>query len=256
MEGIEEVSRPRREVLPFGAMVLERLLKRIEPSDVHFSVFGIREGLLYSLLSEAERHKDPLLSFCIDYARLRSRSADHAIELCSWTDSLFQGAGPKETDDERRLRHAACLLSDISWRAHPDYRGEQSLNLIAHAALGGIDHPGRVFLAFAIYFRHAGIGSEAEAGDRLSARLKDIVPKKLYRRARIIGAAIRAAHMLSIGRPGIIDETSLSYEGDKLVLTIPRTHAALNGERLQRRFGALAELLERRGEVRVRSQDR
>ena len=112
----------RLEVLPFGALVLARLLKRLEPSEVHFSVFGIREGLLYSLLSEAERRKDPLLSFCIDYARLRSRSADHAMELCDWTDALFQSSGPKETDEERRLRHAACLLSDISWRAHPTRR--------------------------------------------------------------------------------------------------------------------------------------
>ena len=48
--------------------------------------------------------------------------------------------------------------------------------------------------------------------DQLSERLKAIVSKKLYKRARIIGAAIRAAHMLSIGRPGIIDETPLSYE--------------------------------------------
>ena len=48
----------------------------------------------------------------------------------------------------------------------------------------------------------------------LSERLKAIVSKKLYRRARIIGAAIRAAHMLSIGRPGIIDETPLPFPAE------------------------------------------
>ena len=252
MKGLSEISRPRREVLPFGALVLERLLKRLEPSEVVFSVFGIREGLLYGLLSDAERRKDPLISFCLDYARLRSRSVAHAIELCGWTDALFEGAGPKETEEERRLRHAACLLSDISWRAHPDYRGEQSLNLIAHGALGGIDHPGRVFLALASYFRHVGSGADAEVqdGDGLSERLKAIVPKKLYRRARIIGAAVRAAHMLSIGRPGIIDEALLSYERNKLVWSIPKAYAALDGERLGRRFAALAELMERQPEVR------
>ena len=255
MPGIEDVSRPRREVLPYGALVLERLLKRLGPSAVHFSVFGIREGLVYSLLAEAERRKDPLLSFCAEYAGLRSRSAQHARELCAWTDALFQPPGPKETEEETRLRHAACLLSDISWRAHPDYRGEQSLNLIAHAALGGIDHPGRVFLALAIYFRHAGTGGdpESEGRDELSERLKAIAPKKLYRRARVIGAAIRAAHMLSIGRPGIIDETPLGYERNTLVLTIPKAYAALDGERLRRRFAALAELLEREPDIRARS---
>jgi exopolyphosphatase/guanosine-5'-triphosphate,3'-diphosphate pyrophosphatase len=251
MKGIELVSRPRREVLPFGALVLERLLKQLEPGTVHFSVFGIREGLLYSLLSATERKKDPLMSFCAEYARLRSRSPEHAIELCKWTDALFEEPGPKETEEERRLRHAACLLSDISWRAHPDYRGEQSLNLIAHAALGGIDHPGRVFLALAIYFRHAGLGDPEDGDeDKLSERLKAVVPRRLHRRARIIGAAVRAAHMLSIGRPGIIDETPVSYDGDKLVLTIPKAYAALQGERLARRFETLAGLLERRGEIR------
>jgi exopolyphosphatase/guanosine-5'-triphosphate,3'-diphosphate pyrophosphatase len=252
MKGSSEIARPRREVLPFGAVVLERLLKHLEPSEVVFSVFGIREGLLYGLLSERERRKDPLLSFCADYARLRSRSPEHAAELCRWTDALFEPPGPVETEEERRLRYAACLLSDISWRAHPDYRGEQSLILIAQSALGGIDHPGRAFLALAIYFRHVGAGrDEGEQPGRLSERLKDIAPKKYYRRARIIGAAIRAAHMLSIGRPGIIDETPLSYDKTKLVLTLPKAHAALDGERVRRRFTALAHLVERELEVRV-----
>jgi exopolyphosphatase/guanosine-5'-triphosphate,3'-diphosphate pyrophosphatase len=252
MRGMEEVAKPRREVLPFGALVLERLLRRLDASEVVFSVFGIREGLVYGLLSETERNLDPLLAFCADYAQLRSRSAEHAAELCTWTDALFEPPGPSETPEERRLRHAACLLSDISWRAHPDYRGEQSLILVAQSALVGIDHPGRVFLALAIYFRH--LGARAESDDRdtdkLSARLKEILPKRLYRRARIVGAAIRAAHMLSIGRPGIIDETPIGYENGKLVLTLPRAHAMLEGERVHRRFEALAGLLERELVVR------
>ena len=218
--------------------------------DVNFSVFGIREGLLYSFLSANERRKDPLLSFAEDYARLRSRSAEHAKELCTWTDAIFSGPGPKESDDEKRLRTAACLLSDIGWRAHPDYRGEQSLNVIAHSALGGIEHEGRIFLALTVYFRHVGPVEEGDQRDELSARLKAVVPKRLLRRARILGAAIRAAHMLSIGRPGVIDETPLTYEGNRLVLTLPPAHHALDGERLNRRLQVLAKLLEREHEIR------
>lgn len=253
IHGIDDIPRPRREVLPYGALVLERLLKKMQPAAVHFSVFGIREGLLYSLLSENERKKDPLISFAIEYARSRSRSAEHAAELFAWSDALFQPPGPKESEDERRLRHAACLFSDISWRAHPDYRGEQSLVQIAHAALGGVDHPGRVFLSLAIYFRHVGNDNDDEDADDLPDRLKAIVSKRLYKRARIIGAAIRAAHMLSIGRPGIIDETPVSYDRDKLVLTIPKAYAALDGERLRRRFATLAKLVERQPDIRVKS---
>jgi exopolyphosphatase/guanosine-5'-triphosphate,3'-diphosphate pyrophosphatase len=253
LKGMSKIAKARREVLPAGALVLERLLKQLQPREVVFSVFGIREGLLYGQLSEAERRKDPLLSFCADYARLRSRSAEHAAELCRWTDVLFEPPGPAESDYEKRLRWAACLLSDISWRAHPDYRAEQSLILIAQSALAAIDHPGRLFLAFASYFRHLGAArdDDSDANDRLAQRLRAIVPKKLYRRARIIGAAVRTAHMLSVGRPGIIGAMPLAYHRGRLALTLPEAYAALDGERLRRRLATLGELLEREVEVRI-----
>lgn len=249
LPGMDEVARARRDVVPFGALVLERLLEALAPSEVVFSVCGIREGLLFSLMPPHEQAKDPLISFCEDYARQRSRSPRHARELCSWTDALFEGDGPKETEEDRRLRHAACLLSDIGWRAHPDYRGEQSLNVVAHAGLSGIDHAGRIFLALAVYYRH--VGSDEGKPDDFSTRLKLVVSKRAQKRAKIIGAAIRAAHMLSIGMPGVIDETRLSYEGQKLVLSIPKTYTTLDGERLRRRFAVLAELLAREPEIRL-----
>ena len=85
----------------------------------------------------------------------------------------------------------------------------------------------------------------------LSTRLKTIVSKRVQKRARIIGAAVRTAHMLSIGVAGVIDETPLSYDGGKLVLTIPKAYAGMDGERLRRRFGVLAELVEREPEIRI-----
>ncbi len=246
--GIEGIARARREVLPFGALVLERLLRRLQPRQVVFSVFGIREGLIYQLLPPYERSRDPLISFCEDYATLRSRSVAHAHELCRWTDQLFSDPALEETADERRLRHAACLLSDVGWRAHPDYRGEQSLNTIAHAGLGGVDHPGRVFLALAVYYRHE---TSENGGDHLSERLRSLVSRRVQRRARIVGAAIRAAHMLSIGMAGVIDETTLSYQDGRLVWSIPIHYADLDGERLRRRFDALAGLIGKKGEIRL-----
>lgn len=241
LAGVGEVSKARRDVLPYGAAVLESVLRRIEPSEVVFSVFGVREGLVYSLLPHDEKVKDPLLSFCEDYARLRSRSAEHAIELCQWTDALFASADIDETPDERRLRYAACLLSDIGWRAHPDYRGEQSLNVIAHAGLGGIDHMGRIYLALSVYFRHAGQGESQ--GEHLSNRLKALVPKRVLARAKLVGGAVRVAHMLSIGMPGVIDLTPMRVEDNRLVLRIPSPFADLDGERLRRRLAMMAGLL-------------
>ena len=66
---LTHVSRSRRESLPYGALVLARLLERFKPREVVFSIYGIREGLLYSYLSKSEQNKDPLLAFCQDFAR-------------------------------------------------------------------------------------------------------------------------------------------------------------------------------------------
>jgi exopolyphosphatase/guanosine-5'-triphosphate,3'-diphosphate pyrophosphatase len=253
VRGIDDVARSRREVLPYGALVLERALTRLQSSGVVFSVFGIREGALFDLLPTTERQKDPLLAFCDDLARLRSRSLAHARELCTWTDALFAELGQKETAEERRLRHAACLLSDIGWRINPDFRGEQSLNVIAHSAMAGIDHPGRVFLALTVYLRHAG---PAEPIDQLAERLRPVGAlltgnRRAVKRARILSAAIRSGHMLSMGHAGIIDEAPITVEKGRLVFNIPAAYKELDGDRLRRRFEALARLVELEPGVRV-----
>ena len=250
LAGLATVAKSRREALPFGALVLERVVRQLKSKEVVFSVYGIREGLLYNLLGPAERALDPLLAFATEYARLRSRSLEHSIELCGWTDALFATGGPSETAEERRLRHAACLLSDVAWRAHPDYRGEQSLAGMAHAAMAGIDHPGRIFLAMASFFRHAGPSGKADEVADLSRKLTPLLSQRLLERAKIVGAAIRTAHMLSIGRPGIIGKAPLKFDKDRLILEVPGEFASLNGERLQRRFATLGSLLGKTAEIR------
>ena len=246
LAGIRDISSARRETIPYGALVLERLIRQMKPRAVVVSVFGIREGLLYSLLSPEEKRKDVLIAACDDIARRWSRSVDSAYELCFWTDALFRAPGPVETPEQRRLRHAACLLSDIGWRAHPDYRGIQSLNLIAHGTLVGVDHPGRAFLALTVYYRNEGL-----VKDELSQTLVELVDKDMLKRARILGAAFRAAHMVSAAMPGVLTNTPIRYEGNRLVWALPEPYANLEGERVERRFKQFAELLDRDAEIRV-----
>ena len=107
------------------------------------SALGVREGLLFDRLDPEARRLDPLIAAATDLNLLRSRSPRHGEELLGLDGPVRRASiGLPETEDERRCRHAACLLADIGWRAHPDYRGEQSLNIIAHAAFVGLDHPG------------------------------------------------------------------------------------------------------------------
>ena len=247
--GLEKISKARREVIPYGAVVFEQLLTRIKPSEVVFSVFGVREGILHELMSEAERKRDPLITFCEELARLRSRSTEHGHELFAWTNPIFEREGLRETEEERRLRYGACLISDTAWRAHPDYREEQSLSMVAYSAMSGIGHPGRMFLALSIYYRNAGSGTDEQ--EHLSVKLENLVGKKACKRARIIGSAVRAGHMLSAGMPKIISQTKLTLQGKLLILSLPSDLASLDGERLRRRFTTLARLLGAEFAVRI-----
>jgi exopolyphosphatase/guanosine-5'-triphosphate,3'-diphosphate pyrophosphatase len=237
---IEVVTDARRPLLAYAGLVLEHLVSVAKPKEVVVSALGVREGLLYSLIDAREREKDPLLAAASELNVLRSRSPAHGEELIAWTDRFMASSGLDETADERRLRHAACLLADIGWRAHPDYRGEQSLNIIANAAFVAIDHPGRTFLALAVFFRHVGL-----IDDELSPRLRELASTRMLDRARVLGAALRVAYLVSASTTGVLPKTPMTVERGKLVLRFSNGFKALAGERVFARLRQLARLIGR-----------
>jgi exopolyphosphatase / guanosine-5'-triphosphate,3'-diphosphate pyrophosphatase len=237
---IEVVNAARRPLLAYAALVMENLVRSIRPKQVIISVLGVREGLLYSLLRPNERARDPLISAAADLNVLRSRSPHHGEELIAWTDRFMGSSGIEETAEERRLRHAGCLLGDIGWRAHPDYRGEQSMNIIAHGAFTAIDHPGRAFLALSVYFRHAGLNEE-----ELSPRLRELATTRMLDRARVLGATMRVAYILTAGQGGVLPRTPLQVKRGKLILRLPGKYAKLRSDRLFSRLRQLARLIGR-----------
>ena len=245
---IEVVNDARRPLLAYAALVLEHIVRKAEPKEVVFSALGVREGLLYSLLKSDERKKDPLIASAQDLNRLRSRSPKHGQELIPWTDKFMASTGLYESPEDKRLRHAACLLADIGWRAHPDYRGEQSMNVIAHAGFVGIDHPGRAYLALSVFFRHVGVTHDEE----LSPRLRELASSRMIDRARILGAALRVAYLISAAQPGVLPKTPLRIEKRKLVLRLSGKYAALAVDRVNSRLKQLARLIGRESAVVTR----
>jgi exopolyphosphatase/guanosine-5'-triphosphate,3'-diphosphate pyrophosphatase len=237
---IEVVNAARRPLLAYAALVLENLVRTIKPKEVVISVLGVREGLLYSLLDAPDRAQDPLISAASDLNVLRSRSPRHGEELIAWTDRFFASSGLEENADERRLRHAACLLGDIGWRAHPDYRGEQAMNIIAHGAFVAVDHPGRAYLALSTYFRHSGLSE-----DELPTRLRELATTHILDRARVLGAAMRVGYILTAGQSGVLGKVPMQVKSGKLVLHLPGRFSPLQSDRLFSRLKQLARLIGR-----------
>ncbi len=245
LSSIAAVSAARRPLLSYGAVVLEEIIRQGRPKDVVISAMGVREGLLFERLSAAEQTRDPLLSAARGLNDQRSRSPAHGDDLQRWTDGFFKSAGLDESDDDRRLRHAACLLADIAWRAHPDYRSEQSLSSIANGTFAAVDHSGRAYLALAVTYRH--VSSEAE----IAPQLRSLLSPRLLDRARILGAAMRVAYLVSAAMGGVLPRTSLKAGKSKLVLALPQDLADLASERCLARLRQLSKLIGREAEVRI-----
>lgn len=241
----EAISEARRPLLAYGALVLEEITRLGRPRQIAISALGVREGLLFERLGAA-RAQDPLIAAAQDLNVLRSRSPEHGQELRDWTDRFIDTLGLPETETERRYRHAACLLADISWRVHPDYRGDQSLNLIAHAAFVGIDHPGRAYLALSVFFRHEGLSP-----DRVGPRLRDLAGSRLFERARLLAALMRVAYPVSVAMAGTLPLAPLTAVNGEIVLRLPSDVAGLAGERVAGRLRQLAKLVDREPRVVV-----
>jgi exopolyphosphatase/guanosine-5'-triphosphate,3'-diphosphate pyrophosphatase len=238
----QAVSRARRSLLPYGAIAMREVLALMKPACVSFSVQGVREGYLYSLLPEPIKHQDPLLSAAGELAVLRARSPEHARELAAWTGAMMPLFGIQETVEEARYREAACLLADISWRAHPDYRGPQALNLIAYSSFIGITHPGRAYVALANYYRFEGLYDDGATSD-----LTAISTPRLVELAKILGGMLRVVYLFSASMPGLIRNLHFERPRDPasafdLELVVPSEYSEFAGERLDGRLQQLAKL--------------
>jgi len=239
------VSSARRPLLAYGAAVLEEIIRQADPREIVISALGVREGLLFESLSPEDQATDPLIVAASEYNRLRSRAPAHAEELFAWTSAFFDESHLEETPEEKRLRRAACLLSDIAWRAHPDYRAEQSHEMISNATFIGLDHPSRAYLALSASYRH--VASDSELGP-VSRSL--VSPRQLDR-ARILGSAMRVAYILSAAMPGVLPRAPMTAQKGRVVLTLPTDLAPLNSDRLQSRLKQFARVIGGDPEVRV-----
>jgi exopolyphosphatase / guanosine-5'-triphosphate,3'-diphosphate pyrophosphatase len=239
LPAVEVITPARRPLLAYGAIVLDEMIRKSQPKEVVISASGVREGLLYERLQTADRKQDPLLVAARELNLISARAPQHAEDMCVWTDEFMRSSGINEMPEERRLRHAACLLADVNWRAHPDYRAEQSLNLVANAAFTGIDHPGRAFLALTTGYRYSGIEEDGNAD------LRALVSSRMLERARLIAAVMRVGYVISAAMPDILSRAPLVCARARLALTLPTDLADLASDRLNSRLKQVGRLIGR-----------
>ena len=190
LKTVPNLSAARLPSLPGAAALLAATVKRLGSSELIASGYGLREGLLFGQLSPATRREDPLIAAARAEGIRNGRFAEHGDMLFAWMEGLFEPEPPAE----RRIRLAACLLSDTAWRAHPDFRAERGVDLALHGNWVAATAAERAALACALHFCFGG-EPHAPVLD-IFARLASA---ELLARARTWGLALRLGQRLTGG---------------------------------------------------------
>lgn len=230
---LKSIVGSRAPTLAEATMLLRFLADDLQPSRFIISSFGIREGILFDELDPEIRARDPFLDAAREVGRGLGRFDEHGALLDRWIASVL----PEEDPRRQRLRRAACVLSDIAWRAHPDFRAERGVDMALHGNWVGVDAPGRVMIAQALFCNFGGAG---RFDDTDAATL--CTPEELETASRW-GLAIRLAQRLSGGAAESL-ETSRLVPGDGTIrLELPERDRALFGEAVEKRLRALASAM-------------
>ena len=118
--------------------------------------------------------------------------------------------------------------------AHPDFRAEACFDNATRANLGGLDHPGRVFLGLALLHRY----KNSRSGSRLEP-LFELLSEAEQRDAEILGKAMRFGAMFAVSDPSDVARLVWRPELNQLELKLTKNGHALFGEVAQARFTSL-----------------
>ncbi len=226
----------RREVIPTAATILIELMRAMKAKKVVASSYGLREGLIFEDLHSEEREQDPFITACQVISHERCRFPEHSKLIFDWTRPLFY---KKSQDPARRdkLHMAICLLSDVAWRGHPDFRAEKAVNAILYGHYVGLTHRDRGYIAVAL---NQAYGASVDAPHL--AQMLPLLKIEDIMEARTMGAALRLAQRLSGGTIKALTVSALRVSRARLYLGVPQEFNDLANDVVKRRLRNLGQV--------------
>jgi exopolyphosphatase / guanosine-5'-triphosphate,3'-diphosphate pyrophosphatase len=233
------LSSRRAPLLPYAALLLERLLQRQFFQSVTISGYGLREGLLYNQLDSKARAIHPVLAGVKALAQQNWSSARYGRQVERWLepigDLLKSPFGEKRT---QLMIAAACRLADIGARLHPDHRAEIAFDIILYAPFAGLSHVERVALALCVFHRYAGDTSPPRPG-----LVGHLLGGKQKNWALGVGMSLRCAAAVSGRTAKLLKQTPVALEAEQLRLMAAENAQDLLTERVQKRLNGMASAL-------------
>lgn len=245
LERIEGMSKKRSETLPYAAVVLETLIEQLQLKRIEISAYGVREGLLFEAMPPRVRGLDPLIEGCTALGARQGVADDLGVALDAWITPAFRPLSPLFGERDGILVSAACRLSDVGARLHPDHRADLVFEQVLRAPIAGQTHAERCFLAVAAHARHATNFHPPEL-----QTLERLLSPAQLKRARALGAVMRLACDLSGRSPSLLAHSRLTLDKNHLILAAePGFADLLLGEQTSKRANTAAQHLNLKSKI-------
>jgi len=225
------VSASRLAALPDTAALLSVLLREVRPASVIFSAWGLREGLLYLTLDEAEKARDPLIEGVGAFVASLGSAPETGETVARWIASPFAAT----TGENRALRLTATMLILAAQHIEPNLRAAHALDWALHKRWIGIDEKGRAMIA-------ASVAGNTGRGD-WPPELARLASQEDLHTAHGWGLAIRLCRRFSALSPAVLSRSALGAGEGKLVLSFDPSLAPLVNDGTERDLRTLAEHL-------------
>ena len=230
---LSSVSRRRRSIMPYAALTLARIAQVARPDRVVASAHGAREGYVRDAMGMTGG--DPLLDYSRYAGAATARIPPDGEKVLAWLSPLFAGLD----HEAARWVEAACWLSDLAGRDHPDRRADIALARGSNLPSVAFSHAARAFIGTALMVRYSG-PKKRSAGDAVLSEL--LLTEEQTAMAFRLGTALRLGHAISpSGRA--LDKTPLVVSPDRIALDGPA--GLLSGDTVGRRFASLAAEFQR-----------
>ena len=228
LAAMDSVSRRRRAIMPYAALTLAWIIRKAKPNRVVASAHGLREGYVHHELGL--RDGDALLDYCRFAGPSTARIAPDGDVVRAWLTPLFNTVDPETS----RWIDAACWLSDLAGRDHPDRRADIALARGTNIPCVGVSHAGRAFLGTALKVRYSGRGRGSVGEGTIAGQLLTAAQEQTAAR---LGTVLRLAHAVSPSGKSL-ELSKLTMDADSISLVGPP--GLLSGGTVARRLQAAA----------------
>ena len=194
--GIPAARRPN---MTQAIRLTRALITHLEPSEIIFSAFGVREGMLYDCLDLDNRGSDPLMDGVKEYAAMTARFPQQGETL----EKLVLQCLDAYDAETRRLAAACCYLCDLAWIEHPDHRAKLAVEKMLGLSVNGLTHMERVWMAVALYARYEGVLP-------VNKNIMSILPEAFKKTAKTVGLLLRMLMTFSGGITPVLDQITIT----------------------------------------------